>query len=81
MQTKFPYSVMILGVVSSEGHVMPPLLSGGSQGQRRRLHQSPGDGSEALDRPGGTGEVIRLSAGLGSILQGGGDSGVAGREL
>ena len=24
MQTKFPSSVMVLGVVSNEGHVMPP---------------------------------------------------------
>ena len=40
------------------------LPSGGSLSQRCRLHRSAGDGSQVLDRPGGTGEAVRSSAGL-----------------
>ena len=78
--TKFPSSVIIRGVVSSEGHVLPQHFLQEDLSQRCRLHRSAGDGSHVLDRPGGTGEAVRSLAGLRSSPQGQSDPGVAGSE-
>ncbi len=51
MSTKFLANVMVLGVISHEGDVMPPYLCHGRHDQQRRKPEGHGGHSEALDGP------------------------------
>ncbi|QQP40359.1 Transposable element tcb1 transposase [Caligus rogercresseyi] len=77
--TKFPSSVMVLGVISSEEDVMPPppLIREGPQGQHGHLHRRYEERREALDGPGGEWEALCLPVGLCSRPQVEGDPVVA----
>ena len=62
MKTKFPDTVMVFGVVSSEGHIMP-------RSQLESQHQSvPGCAEECCDplvQSGGRWQTMGVAAGLG----------------
>ena len=65
MKTKFLATVMVFGVISSEGHIMPPLRS-----QLESQHQSvPGCAEECGDplvQSGGRWQTLGVAAGLGA---------------
>ena len=78
MKTKFPATVMVFGVVSSEGHIMPPLIfEVGFESQ----HQSiPGWAEECCDplvQSGGRWQTLGVAAGLGAGQQVQRDPGLA----
>ena len=70
MKTKFPVMVMVFGVVSSEGHIMPPH---DLRSQLESQHQSvPGCAEECGDpllQSGGWWLTLGVAAGLGAGLQ------------
>ena len=73
MKTKFPVTVMVFGVVSSEGHIMPPHL-------RSRLESVPGCAEECGDplvQSGVWWQTLGVAAGLGAGPQVQRDPGLA----
>ena len=64
MKTKFLASVMVLGVVSSNGDVMPPHVFGDKETVNAKAYIRILDGGEAVDRPRNNGDPICLSTRL-----------------
>ena len=72
MKTKFPATVMVFGVVSSEGHVMPPHIF--EVGLKVNTTQECGD---PLVQSGGRWQTLGVTAGLGAGPQVQRDPGLA----
>lgn len=79
MHTKFPSTVMVLGVVSSEGDVMPPFFF--QRGLRvNASYQGPGGHGETMDGRSGQRKAVCVPAGLCPRPQGPSNAELVGRQ-
>ena len=62
MKTKFPATVMAFGVVSSDGHIMPPWL----ESQHQSVPGCAEECGEPLVQSGGRWQTLGVAAGLGA---------------
>ena len=76
MKTKFPATVMVFGVLSSEGHIMPHLRSR-FKSQHQSVRGCTEECGDPLVQSGGWWQILGVAAGLGAGPQVQRDSGLA----
>ena len=78
MKTKFPTTVMVFGVVSSEGHIRPPhIFEVGFESQHQSVHGCAEECGDPLVQSGGRWQTLSVAAGLGAGPQVQRDQGLA----
>ena len=67
MKTKFPATVMVFGVVSSKGHIMPPhIFEVGFESQHESVHGCAEVCGDPLVQSGGRWQILGVASGLGA---------------
>ena len=77
MKTKFLATVMIFGVVSSEGHIMPPHIFSRLESQHQSVPGCAEECGDPLVQSGGRWQTLGVAAGLGTGSQVQRDPGLA----